>query len=550
MKAFKPGASFSDFVIQDSATRRSKIREPKKIFINVGTWIWLVSLMGMTLLLVRLGSLQVIQGSHYRVLSEENRVKRINLPAPRGEITDRNNVVIAKDVAFKIEKDGESQEKWRREYPFGSAFAHSIGFVGEVGEEEVGLLKSNGGKYDLGDIVGRSGLEQAYEQDLRGVSGGRLVEINNMGQGVRELGRQTPQPGKKIQLTLDSSLQVAANQALASKKGAVVASNPKTGEVYVLASSPSFDPNSLTEQYAKLTSQSDLPFLNRAIGGIYPPGSTFKMVTTVAALMENKVPKNFTYLDTGSIRVGTFSYTNWYYTSNGGTEGTIGWSRALTRSTDTFFYKVGEMTGPETIGKWANTMGLGVKSAIDLPGEVEGLIPSPVWKQRVKHEQWFLGNTYHMAIGQGDILVTPLQVNIMTNILASKGLKCQPLLKKDSRPNCEEITLDPAVLKIIHEGMIGACSTGGTAFPLYNFEPRVACKTGTAEYVKPDGKIGTHAWLTAYAPADDPTISVTALVEAGGEGSRAAAPIVRQVLAKYFGVQDNYNYAALQGDGE
>jgi penicillin-binding protein 2 len=550
MPKFKPGASFSDFVIQDSATRRSKIREPKKLFINVGTWIWLVSMIGMTLLMVRLGSLQIIQGSHYRVLSEENRVKRISLSAPRGEITDRNNVVIAKDTAVKIEKDGETQEKWQREYPYGPSFAHALGFVGEVGAEEVGLLKTNGGKYDLGNVIGRSGLELAYEEELRGASGGRLVEINNMGQGERELGRLEPQPGKPVQLTLDASLQAVASQGLGDKKGAVVASNPKTGEVYVLASSPTFDPNNLTDQYSKLDAQSDLPFLNRAIGGIYPPGSTFKMVTALAAMMENKVPKNFTYFDTGSIKVGTFSYTNWYYTSNGGTEGNIGWSRALTRSTDTFFYKVGEMTGAETMGKWAHTMGLGVNSAIDLPGEVEGLIPSPQWKQRVKREQWFLGNTYHMAIGQGDILVTPLQVNIMTNILASKGLKCQPLLKKGVRPNCEEITMDPAVLKIIHEGMLGACSTGGTAFPLYGFEPKVACKTGTAEYAKSDGKIGTHAWLTAYAPADDPTITVTALVEAGGEGSRAAAPIVRQVLAKYFGVMDNYNYSALEGTGE
>jgi penicillin-binding protein 2 len=550
MNKFRPGASFSDFVIQDSSTRRSKIREPKGIFINVGTWIWLISLFGMVLLLVRLGSLQVIQGSHYRVLAEENRVKKVNLPAPRGVIYDRNNQILADNILIVEEKDGEKSEKWQRKYPAGETFAHVIGFVGEVGETEVGLLKSNGGKYDLGDAVGRSGLEQQFEADLRGVNGGRLVEVNNMGQSVRELGREEARPGKDMVLALDASLQATAQSALGTSKGAVVASNPKTGEVLTLVSSPSFDPNDLSAKYEALSAKEDLPFLNRAIGGIYPPGSTFKMVTAVAAMMENKVPNNFVYQDTGSIQVGTFSYTNWFFTSYGGTEGTIGWSRALARSTDTFFYKVGEMTGAEKMGKWAGSMGLGELSGIDLPGEVAGLIPSPDWKLRVIREQWFLGNTYHMAIGQGDILVTPLQVNIMTGILAANGLKCQPQMKKDARPNCEELTIAPQVLAIIHEGMLGACSDGGTAFVLFDFEPKIACKTGTSEYQKPDGKIGTHAWLTAYAPADDPTIAITALVEAGGEGSRAAAPIVRKVLSKYFGVEDHYNYSVLYGVGE
>lgn len=547
MSRFKPGVTFSDFVIQDHSTRRSRIRDNVTRNFNVGLWVGIGVLISIGFLVVRLGSLQLLQGSRFRVLAEENRVKTIKLMAPRGLIIDRHGRDLAKNTP-----DGD--DSWKREYPLGAATAHILGYLGEVSEEEVGLLKSNGGKYDLKDYIGRSGLELEYESILRGINGGRLVEVDNLGDNSRELGRANPIAGTDLQLTLDGQLQKTAYDALQGKKGAVVAANPKTGEILVLTSSPSFNPNEINTQYSMLSAQSDLPFLNRAIGGIYPPGSVYKMVSAVAAMQEGKVPKSFTFNDEGAIRAGGSTYTNWYFTGYGGTEGIVGWSRALARSTDTFFYKIGELTGPELMAKWSELMGLGVKSGIDLPGEVEGLIPTPLWKQRVKKEQWFLGNSFHMAIGQGDLLVTPLQVNIMTSILASGGLKCQPHLKGQSSKvkgqNCQEVQIDQEILDIIHDGMLGACATGGTAFPLFDFQPSVACKTGTAEYVKSDGKIGTHAWLTAYAPADDPTIAITALVEAGGEGSRAAAPIVRRVLSKYFGVEDNFNYNALYGEGE
>jgi len=273
-------------------------------------------------------------------------------------------------------------------------------------------------------------------------------------------------------------------------------------------------------------------------------------VSTIAALAENKLTPSFTFNDVGIITIGKFAYTNWFFTQYGRTEGETGWIKGLTRSVDTFFYKVGEYTGPDLIAKWANNLGLGVKTDIDLPGEVSGLIPTPAWKEEAKGEKWFLGNTYQMAIGQSDLLVTPLQLNIMTGIVAAGGEKCKPHINKVLSTQCSVLNIGEDVLKIVREGMIGACSPGGTAFPLFDFKPQVACKTGTAEYVRPDGKVGTHAWLTAFAPADDPTIAITALVEGGGEGSRAAAPIVRKVLAKYFGVEDHYNYAAISGVGE
>ena len=507
-------------MVTDVKETPGRMREEKEIDYRRGWVVWLVILAAMGALVVRLGALQLFEGGEYRILADENRIKKIRLVAPRGKILDRNGV--------NLQEVGE-------------AAAHVIGYVGEVNEQEVGLLRDVGQKYELGSQIGRLGVEQQYEDKLRGRDGGRLVEVNPNQEVVRELGHQEPEAGADLELTLDAELQQVAFAALAGKKGAVIVSNPKNGEVLVLASSPSFDPK-------RVTASSE--FFNRAIGGIYPPGSTFKIVTTVAALESGKADGNFTYEDTGVINIGKFAYTNWYFTQYSRTEGVVGWEKALARSVDTFFYKVGELTGAETMAEWAEKFGMGVKTGIDLPGEVVGLIPTPEWKEKFKNEKWFLGNTYHMAIGQGDVLVTPLQISLMTNIIASGGLKCTPHLNKALSPQCSTLKIDGKILEIVKMGMVGACSKDGTAFPLFDFKPQVACKTGTAEYVRADGKTGSHAWLTAFAPADDPQVSVTVLVEGGGEGSRVAAPIARKVLVKYFGVEDTYNYGAISGIGE
>lgn len=548
MKRFKPGISFGDYLISESS--RGKVRGSSEIQLGVRLYRWLgvVVVLVMGLLIVRLVSLQLISGSRLRVLADQNRIRQIKLGAPRGKIFDRNGQLLADNRrVVKVQVNtGLTLDGWSRLYPGGLTAAHVVGYLSEVNPDEVGLLGQGNNKYDLGDVIGRSGIEQQYEASLRGVDGGRLVEVDSGGKVVREMGRRVAKPGQDLHLTIDTSLQQVAWQALANRKGAVVTTNPKTGEILVLTSSPSFDPANLGDSL----NQNDLPFLNRAIGGVYAPGSTFKMVTTTAALTEDKLKLNYAFVDTGQISVGKFVYTNWYFTQYGRTEGETGWVKGLTRSVDTFFYKVGEYTGPELLAKWANNLGLGAISGIDLPGEVTGLIPTPQWKQKTKGEEWFLGNTYHMAIGQGDILVTPLQLNIMTGVIAAGGEKCKPHLNKMLKTQCSKLNIGEDILKIVRAGMVGACSPGGTAFPLFDFVPQVACKTGTAEYVRPDGKIGSHAWLTAFAPVDDPTIAITALVEGGGEGSRAAAPIVRKVLAKYFGIEDNYNYAAVAGEGE
>ncbi len=554
-KKFKPGVTFGDFIVHDSAVKKTRVDSSVPADYRRGWLAWMMVVVLFAILGVRLVGLQLFYGGRYRTLADENRIKTIKLPAPRGEITDRNGRVLA--VSQK------TSAGWVRQYPLGANAAQVVGYVSQVNADEVGLLKDAGEQYDIGDMMGRTGVEQVYEKSLRGQDGGRLVEVDHEGREVRELGRRNPIPGQGLKLSVDANLQMRATEAMAGKKGAVIASNPQTGEVLALVSSPSFDPNLISTDYAKYAVDANLPMFDRAIGAIYPPGSTFKMTVTAAAITDKKVDPNFTFLDQGIIRVGSFSYTNWLYSRGGGTEGTIGFARAITRSTDTFFYKIGELTGPDTIAKWARAVGMGAKTGIDLPGEVAGLIPTPDWKLRVKGEEWFLGDTYHMAIGQGDVLVTPLQINLMTNVMATAGKKCRLHMTAAGKVSCSQVPIDPVAVGIIHQGMVGACSPGGTAFPIFDWNeaaakglaagtfaksmdgqplPLVACKTGTAEYVAADGKTHLHGWLTAYAPADNPTISVTVVMEGGGEGSNVAAPVVRQVLAKYFNVTDTYPY--------
>jgi penicillin-binding protein 2 len=250
-------------------------------------------------------------------------------------------------------------------------------------------------------------------------------------------------------------------------------------------------------------------------------------------LEEESISGDYKYVDTGSIKVGDFEYTNWYLTQHGRVEGEIDLVRALARSTDTFFYKAGELVGIDALVFWSDRFGLGKKSGIDLPGEVGGLLPDPSWKAAVKGERWFLGNTYHMAIGQGDLTATPLQVNMWTSVFANGGKLCRPFVVSSQREQeCVDLNLSQESLELVRAGMIAACSAGGTGYPFFDFEPRVACKTGTAETFEDEE---THAWFSAYAPLESPEIVVTVLVERGGEGSKVAAPVAREVFDWWFG---------------
>lgn len=326
---------------------------------------------------------------------------------------------------------------------------------------------------------------------------------------------------------------------MAGRKGAAIVSYPDTGEVVALVSSPSFDPNIFTNimDNNKITEyindSESIPLLNRAIGAKYHPGSTFKITVSIAGLESGKLNPNTTIEDTGVIKLGEYQYTNWLWNKRGGTEGAVDLVTALKRSNDIYFYKMGEQIGPGIISKWAHVLGLGEATGIELPGEVEGLIPDPAWKKEAKGEAWFTGNTYHMAIGQGDVAATPLQINMVTGIVASGGKKCQPTILVNSSNNCVDLKLKEENLEIIKKGMRAACSTGGTAWPLFNFKTSISCKTGTAEVGGSSKE--THAWLTAFAPSDKPEIAITVMLEKAGEGSDVAAPVVGDFLKEWFG---------------
>ena len=520
---------------------------------------------GFLLLVGKLFELQLVFGSKNRALAEGNRIKKEVIPAPRGIIYDRydkelvRNVpiyrlkteencedeegcfkVISRDEALNLEAQGELdglRTDIGRDYLYREALAHVLGYLGEATKEEVEL-----GKYQMGDLVGRMGVEEKYDRLLRGQDGGLIYEVDAYGNKIREIGRFEPIPGNDLYLLIDAELSKKTYAALEGKPGAVVVSKVENNEILALVSSPSFDPNLLSrtenkdeksqEKIKDLFKDPLKPFFNRAITGVYPPGSTFKIVTATAGIEEGKVDEDTIYNDTGQIQIGEYVYRNWYFTQYGKTEGEIDLIMAIKRSTDTFFYKIGEWVGATRLSEWAYAFGLGKKTGIKIPGEVAGFVPTPKEKQRLKGERWFLGNTYHYAIGQGDILTTPLQINNLTNVIASGGELCNPSLLEDEEVNCQSLRLKDLSLKLVKEGMKEACSPKGTAFPFFEFKPQVACKTGTAEFGDPEGE--THAWLTAFAPFDKPDIVATALIEKGGEGSYAAAPVVKEIMNYYF----------------
>jgi penicillin-binding protein 2 len=508
------------------------------------------------ILLGRLAELQIIKGSYFRNLAEGNHIRRVPISAPRGRILARGgeelvgNKEVMLTVQFNPEGGFEKTEaqdstpeeevitEWLRNYDLGEKFAHVSGYLSEVNEDEVGKVDPNcedKGARKLGSWIGRSGLESQYDCLLRGVDGEELLEVDSKGRKVRLLGKKDPIPGQDLRTTIDIGLQKVISSRMMNKKGAIIATDGK-GEILAIYSSPTFDPNLFvdpkrnSDKLNSILEDNNLPLFNRAISGLYHPGSIFKIVTSSAALEEGAIDKDYRYDDQGFIRIDDFTYSNWYFTQYGGTEGSIGLVKAIARSTDTFFYKVGELTGVDNLVKWGQKFGLGAKTGVDLPGETPGLLPSPSWKKAVKGERWFLGNTYHMAIGQGDVSLNPLQGNVITSVVANGGKLCTPHLQTGPS-SCTDLGIKSGNLDLIEEGMIGACSTGGTAYPFFDFSPQVACKTGTAETGNEDL---THAWFTVFAPAEDPEIVLTIIIENGGEGSKEAAPIAREILDYWF----------------
>lgn len=522
------------------------------------------------------------------------------IPAPRGVIFDRNgnplvyNVPgfrliehctpdeaqkcttkpLSHDEALSLIAKGNKnvQVDSMRQYPYTDALGHVLGYLGQISPDQLASGQFTG--YQPDAWIGQSGIEQEYEQELHGQDGQALIEVNAMGQKVRSLGQTDPVPGHNITLTVDLKLQQVAYRAASElQKGAVIVSKPD-GEILAMVSKPSFDPNlfTLDNTYkpatdsadksvsALLTDSQTQPLLNRAISGLYPPGSTFKIVTAAAGLQQNIIDQNYTIEDTGILKVGDFSFANWYYTDYGRKEPKpLNVVTALDRSNDIFFYKLAEKVGVDKLSAFALKMGLGSPLGIDLAGEASGTVPTTQWKQKTLGQEWYLGDTYHYGIGQGYLLATPLQVNAWTQLIANGGSLDMPHFLMTKEPVVKEKdVLDAKNVDLIRQGMIESCSPGGVAYPLFNYAVKnpklaidgknittvasasadmrhvvVACKTGTAQ--EGGDTALPHAWITLFAPAYKPQIVVTVLDEAAGEGSDKSAPVAKEILDAYFG---------------
>jgi penicillin-binding protein 2 len=419
-----------------------------------------------------------------------------------------------------------------RNYPNGDLAAHVLGYTGEITQEELDSPKY--ADYRLGDIIGQMGAEAAFESMLQGEWGGQQVEVDSSGRVISVLGDKPAVSGNDVQLTIDIELQKLAEQALGDTQGAIVAIEPKSGEILAMVSRPTFDPNIFTTnitdaQWAQLQGQR-YPFVNRALQG-FPPASTFKIVTTAAGI-ESGAFAHETILPTyGAITIGGIAFHDW----NNVGFGPLGFRGAMAMSSDTFFYQVGRRIGGETLIQWTRRFGFGSKTGIELGSEESaGLVPDDAWKREVIGYEWFVGDTINMSIGQGFLQTSPLQVAVMFAVPANGGYLVTPHLLKDSRTPedwRESMGLQPATVKILQDGLRQVITAGtAQALNLPNLPP-IAGKTGTAEADPYDN----HTWFGAYAPADDPEILIVAFGEnSGGGGGSVAAPMVKQVLEGYY----------------
>jgi len=620
----KLGSAFSDSVVS-GAGRRSRQKDDPPWWVGAGRALMFATVLciGFFILVWRLFDLTVINGREYRQLSDSNRTRNLTRHAPRGLLLDRTGKPLVENmphyrlikpcqeggvsacISFLSVEEGDRllhagglpageyiEVDYLRRYLYGDALAHVVGYIGELSAEELASDFYKTRNYGLGDRVGRMGAEEVYNERLRGRDGRELVEIDSSGKILRTLGRVEELAGENISLSLDAGLsRVAAQSFPPGEKGAVIVAKPSTGEILAMYSSPGFSPDSFTlgmssTEYTALTDNPDLPMFNRAIGGVYPPASTFKIVTSLAGLEEGLITKATLVEDTGVIKIGPFSFPNWYFLQYGKTDGQVDVVKGLQRSNDIFFYKVGESIGITKLAEWAKKIGVGKPLGIELSGEAGGLMPDPAWKKirfdtaadrAARNDEWYVGDTYHVSIGQGYLLTTPLAVNTWTNVIASEGNLCKPTIgkitsAKAERNNCKNLNLRKETLDLIFRGMERACASGGTGWPLFNFTVRkpldpasvtpeasssaaaihvpIGCKTGTAEFGDP-AKGHTHAWFTAFAPIPDeyipdeikvtenyidgiPEISVTVLVEGAGEGSDIASPVAKKIFEEWF----------------
>ena len=580
------------------------------------------------LLLGRFFYLQIAKYDYFQTLAENNRVSLVPIVPNRGEIFDRNGVVLAHNffvytlevtpskagnveetiakISQLIEVSAEDRKRFNklraqshsfesvpirthlneveaakfaanhyqfpgveirsrlfRHYPLGNLGVHMIGYIGRINEADVKALEQSEdlSNYKGSDHIGKGGIEQYYEKQLHGTTGFQQIEMDADGEAVRVLSSTPPIPGDNLILSIDSKMQEIGEKAFGNHRGAMVAINPKNGEILSYVSMPTFDPNLFvdgidTDTWKSLNESLDKPLINRPIRGIYPPGSTFKPFVAMAGLEEGKRTPPFSISDQGfyTLNGSSHQYRDW----KPGGHGQVDIQKAITVSCDTFFYGLALDLGIDKLTSFVSHFGFGKKTGVDLSSEIGGLLPTPEWKKRRWKQRWFPGETVIVGIGQGYTLVTPMQLAQATAVLANNGVAMRPhLLSSIQKNNGKEsklvpitkldtIALDPKNIEIVRAGMVGVTQAGGTAASVgagssYN----IAAKTGTAQVVgikqgakynagNMDERHRDHALFIAYAPAEDPKIAIAVIVENGGHGGTAAGPIARKVMDYYL----------------
>jgi penicillin-binding protein 2 len=551
--------------------------------------------------------LQVRNEEIYNAKALQNQIKSLPIPAPRGKILDRDNrIIVDNHESFKLIlsrenlredhirpiatglglepdalearvkryrsrptfitiplKDDLTREELTfveshrgedsfpemvlipsqfRIYPRGGLSGHVTGYLGEISDAE--LNSPEWAAYNPGDLIGKMGIERFYNEVLKGVDGQRQVRVNNLGNTREILGIKEAVPGKDLQLTIDLDLQVVAELAMQGRKGAVVALDPRSGEILALVSAPSYDSNQFVGQVnsrdlVALLSDPGKPMFNRAVQAQLAPGSTFKPLVAIAGLESGVIDENTTVHCSG----GASFYGRYFKCHKKGGHGTVNLHRALAQSCDVYFYTLGNRLGIDKIAKYAELAGLGRKTGIDLPGEKEGVMPSSRWKIRTLREKWYAGETISVSIGQGAVAVTPLQLAHAIGGLATGGVWMRPHIVREAKAVTAAHKADLKVENVMRviNGMYAVVNEGGTGGASRIPGIEFCGKTGSAQRASNElmklGKLGAEykddAWFVGFAPRTSPEIVVAALFE-NAEHGNLAAPIVRDVIKSYF----------------
>ncbi|MCF0247249.1 MAG: penicillin-binding protein 2 [Synergistes sp.] len=448
--------------------------------------------------------------------------------APYRAITVATNLTFAQVAEMIMDKDFKNIifpiPVWRRSYPAAQYAAHVTGYVGEITKEE--LETKDAERYRGGDVIGKNGIEGQYEDTLRGTAGEEVIEVDSRGRRLRNVSYTRSQKGEDMILTIDLAAQQYAAELLGKFRGTIIAMDVNDGSIKCLYSSPSYDPNPLTwgitgKEWAALTDHKERPMMNRAISGAYPPASTFKAITGSAVLENNIANRNTTVNCPGYFELGNRRFRCWKHSGHG-RENIV---NALRDSCDVYFYQMSSKMGIDRLIKMAQNFGVGSKTGIDIPGESSGTLAGPEWKKRRIKENWYGGDTVNYSIGQGYVLMTPLQVLRAYTALANGGKLLKPRLNSAAAIESEPLNVSPSVLNLIRLG-IQEVTRSGTGRLASSFGVKVAGKTGTAQNSQGED----HAWFVGYAPANDPKYAVVAIAEAGRGGSSVAGPMVGKML--------------------